>query len=279
MSEERDVAMSSVMRRVDAHMLSYLVFDPLTRIEGFAHGIALRQRPENASGPELAPLDFSLQHHPEYAQACLFHLADALGLDGHHVCRAEQVHGCHVHWVEGHSSVAPASDALVTNGAGIGLSLLGADCILVMVCDPVTRTVGLAHAGWRGTVQRICEQLVSCMKQRTGAQPQDMHAGIGPGICGRCYQVDQPVIEQFQRNFSSSQCQVFLHPDPRSSSHALLALAQANALQLAQVGLHPSHIYQSELCTLENPDWFPSYRRDGAQAGRWMLLAGWTCDT
>ena len=88
-------------------------------------------------------------------------------------------------------------DGLCTNEPGVTLVTYYADCVPLYFLDPVTRSVGLAHAGWRGTVAKIGAVMVEKMAREFGSNPKDIIAGIGPSIGPCCYEVDEPVANQF----------------------------------------------------------------------------------
>ena len=153
------------------------------------------------------------------------------------------------------------------------MMLLGADCPLIIVYDPLRPALGLAHAGWRGTVRRILRNLVQVMADQYGSDPGSLIAGIGPGICKNCFEVGAEVIAEAEKHLPFSG-QVIVPPDKAGSPKSHFDLIEANRLELLACGLHEENIEVSQYCTFERTDLFHSYRREGQQAGRWALLAG-----
>ena len=93
-------------------------------------------------------------------------------------------------------------DGLITNRPGMVLAVRVADCLPVLIADPVRRAVGAFHAGWRGTLARIVEKGVGEFRRQFGSDPADMTAAIGPGIHRCCYQVGEDFRDKFGSQFS-----------------------------------------------------------------------------
>ena len=230
---------------------------------GIAHAIYTRlggvsAPPFDSLNQSLTVADRLSAVHENLARAC----AD-FGCQPDAVVNCQQVHGNHVAVVtaaDAGSKIA-ASDAMVTTIAGLTLTMRFADCTPVLLADPVRRAVGIAHAGWRGTVRRVAYQAARAMVERLGCDPADIVAGIGPAIGPCCYQVGPEVVEQFAATFGQG---VISRRTP--DGHAHVDLWQANARQLRQAGL--TRIARSDICTCcERDTWF-SHRGDGGRTGR-----------
>jgi len=168
---------------------------------------------------------------------------------------AGMVHGARVARVDAVGARVEGVDGLVTDRPGVPLLGSFADCYPVIVYDPVRGAVGLAHAGWRGTAAGIAGVLVRTLQEEYGSRPDDLLAGIGPGICGTCYQVGPEVADRFNG---------FVRPD--SEGRFRLDLVAANRAQLEAAGVGAPCIHVHGACTFESPD-LPSHRRrpDGAR--------------
>jgi YfiH family protein len=179
-----------------------------------------------------------------------------------------QVHGSTVLAItEGRGSqegaALPEADGLVTNLPGVPLTIHLADCLSLFVLDPGAPAIGLAHAGWRGTVQDIGGAVVREMKRRYGTDPAACLAGIGPGLGPCCFLVDEDVASVFHGAFPS--WEDLIHATANKWS---IDLAEVNRRLLCRAGLKDGQIASGSLCTSCRADLFFSYRRDGRVTGR-----------
>ncbi len=187
--------------------------------------------------------------------------ARALGIEDEPLTTAGAVHGSTVSRVDEPQDVVQGADGLVTDRRDVALFATYADCYPIVLWDANRRCAGLAHAGWRGTVAGVAKAAVKAMRDEYGSAPKDIVAGIGPGICGRCYQVGGEVASQFEARFVT----------PSAGDRFLLDLAAANRAQLEQAGLSGVHVMG--ICTKES-DFLPSHRRlpDGTRFGAIVAL-------
>ncbi len=154
-------------------------------------------------------------------------------------------------------------DALVTATPGIPLAVFTADCLGVIVADPERRAVGVAHAGWRGTVAGILGRLLDALVTRFQVRPDRVVAGIGPSIGPCCYEVDEPVVGPLRAAFPGNWER---WTRPRGPGRWMLDLWQANADQLVAAGVRREAIVNPRLCTGCRRDLFFSYRKEGRGA-------------
>jgi YfiH family protein len=215
--------------------------------DGLVHGF---------STLELGSVGLKGASDPDAVRARRRRFAEALGLDPGSITVAGAVHGADVARIAVAQETVNGVDALVTDKPGIALFATFADCYPIVLWDPAHRAAGLVHAGWRGTEAQVARAAVEVMGDAFGSRPEVMVAGIGPGICGRCYEVGPDVAERFDRRF------VIAKPDGKF----LLDLAAANQAQLGGAGVREVHVLG--LCTKET-DYLPSHRRapDGARFG------------
>jgi YfiH family protein len=174
--------------------------------------------------------------------------ARALGVSAE-LTTAGAVHGATVARVDEGHDVIQGVDGLVTDRRDVALFATYADCYPIVLWDPKKRVAALAHAGWRGTQAGIATAVVRFMQEHYACAPGDVRAGIGPGICGRCYEVGGDVASQFDARFVT----------PSEGGRFLLDLAAANRDQLAAAGVGEVHVMG--LCTKETA-LLPSHRRD-----------------
>ncbi|HEY3973929.1 MAG TPA: peptidoglycan editing factor PgeF [Candidatus Sulfotelmatobacter sp.] len=193
-----------------------------------------------------------------------------------------------------HVSEPLSGDGMITAMPGLLLSIQTADCLPVILADTKRKVVGVFHAGWRGTVQRIVEKGVGEMQRCFGSRPEDLKAAIGPGIQGCCYEVGEEVRVKFESQFGYA-AKLFREvkdSDPvhekypllfltaRAPGHGelppkiFLDLVEANRRQLLDAGVAVKNIESSPLCTNCNPDLLFSYRAEKGRTGRMMGVAG-----
>ena len=202
----------------------------------------------------------------------------SMGICADRIVTPEQVHGDRVRQVtekdagRGSASYADAlkgTDALITDVPGLPLLLCFADCTPLLFFDPVHRAAGIAHGGWRGTVQRIGQKTVAAMGEAFGTQPKDVLVGIGPSIGPCCYEVGPEVSEQFRREFPNHEAALFpLRASQETQKHLHLDLWAANRVQFLDCGVLPEHIDCASVCTCCNAGMFFSYRASGGRTGR-----------
>ena len=196
-----------------------------------------------------------LKHAPDPAPVLASRrmFAGVLGLDGAELTTIGSVHGSAVARVDRPGGAVDDVDALVTDEPGVVLFATYADCYPIVLWDPEKRVAGLAHAGWRGTQAGVASAAVRFMQEEYGCSR--VRAGIGPGICGRCYEVGEEVASQFDARFVTP-----------SGDRFLLDLAAANRAQLEAASV--KSVYEIGICTKEHY-LFPSHRRspDGKRFG------------
>jgi hypothetical protein len=189
-----------------------------------------------------------------------------------------QVHGTNVAVVEGNTigsggldpgTAIPDTDALATGIPDVPLVVLVADCCAVTVYDPANRAIGVAHAGWRGTVAGIASALVGRMSERFGSDPGDLVAGIGPSIGSCCYEVGGEVVERFTESWPNLADRILARATGRKTK---LDLPEANRLILVGAGVREDNIETAGLCTACRTDWFYSHRAEHGNTGRFGVL-------
>ncbi|MDD5079879.1 MAG: peptidoglycan editing factor PgeF [Candidatus Omnitrophica bacterium] len=192
-----------------------------------------------------------------------------LGIDLSRLVCAKQVHGCAVALIEeadagkGACSYVEAidnTDALITRQPGLALAIFTADCLPVFLYDPLTNSIGLVHAGWKGTKSGIAAETAGQMKKRFGARSGDLCAWMGPAIGGCCYQVGPEFADLFVSGLSEKENSLYLD------------LAAVNKEQLLSYGLKDKNISAAGQCTMCDGGQLFSYRKEGKAAGRMMSV-------
>jgi polyphenol oxidase len=193
-----------------------------------------------------------------------------------------QVHGADVRVVQTAEEAKPAEnergdtiycDVIVSNAAGVLAGVKTADCVPILLGDPVTGAFAAVHAGWRGTLATAVLAGVRRLNAEYGAKPENLRVAIGASAGSCCYEVGTDVIEAFTKRFGSG---VDLFQTTRSG-HALIDLLKANREQLESVGVVPERIHTAPLCTMCRTDLFFSYRKEkrvNGKVGRLMAVVG-----
>lgn len=205
-------------------------------------------------------------------------LAGQLGSSIEMECTTDQEHTINVHVVKkedlGPSWPNPMPihrryvDGLVTDIPEVLLTAYGGDCPPVYFADPVRGAVGIVHAGWKGTFNRIPEVAIAQMVVRFGCNPRDIYAAIGPGICVDCYEMGDEIYDAFAEKWGRDDADRLLKKYPATDAEGReipggkyhLNLNLANKMTLQRAGVPEDHIAVSNICTMCNKDIFYSYR-------------------
>lgn len=155
-------------------------------------------------------------------------------------------------------------DALITDQVGLALIVTAADCVPVYLYDPVRRAVGVAHAGWRGTVAGIAGKTAQAMAAQYGCRPGDIHAAVGPSIGPCCYEVDDAVAGPLRQYYGAG-AEPLLQPGQAPGKYQL-DLWEANRLDLVNAGV--GSVSLSGECTACRVERLFSHRAEGGAAGR-----------
>jgi len=157
-------------------------------------------------------------------------------------------------------------DAIITNQKNLGIGVVTADCVPVLIYDPVQSVIAAVHAGWKGTIKGILSKVICQMADRFRCNVENIMVAIGPSIGACCYFVGEIVTEPLRS--TNPDWGSYLKPDGDGKSK--LDLAALNIRQLEDIGVLTRNIYNLGLCTSCNKELFFSYRRDGVGTGRMM---------
>lgn len=153
------------------------------------------------------------------------------------------------------------ADGLITNKRKIPLAVFTADCLSVFLFCLKTKTIGLVHAGWRGSKEEIIKKAIFLMKKRFGSRARDIIAALGPAIRSCCYEVS----EEFRKHFDKGLIKI--------NNRLFLDLIGINKNQLMASGIKRRNIIDSKICTSCQNTKFFSYRKEKNKAGRMMSVA------
>lgn len=248
-----------------------LTFPGLARVPGLRHGVTTREGGVSGGSWRSLNLGRSTGDLPDAVTENGRRVGEAIGAA--RVRFPRQVHGAAVRIMTS-SDAGPVgeADALATGEPGVALGVLGADCPGVVIADPVRRALAVVHSGWRGTVAGVVPAAVGVLVERFGSRPEDLVAGVGPGISARRYEVGPEVADVLRTRIPGGDRCV----GKGRGDRAYVDLALAIRAQLEALGVRSSAIEAMELCTFEATELLFSHRRDGAGAGRHGLVAMWT---
>jgi hypothetical protein len=205
-------------------------------------------------------------------------VSSALEFDLPMLVASRQVHGTQVVFVgkeytsRSHSPMVPlltGYDALVSREPDITLIVRVADCVPIILFDPVQQAAAVVHAGWRGTLAGVAEQTVKELVERCHSVPEHILAGIGPSIGPCCCEVQEQVA-----NFFRSKSPQTARCIQETGDKLFLNLWEANRLQLVAQGIPAGNIEVAQLCTVCCPELFFSYRREQGKTGRFGAFVG-----
>ncbi len=195
----------------------------------------------------------------------------ALGRPSESVFDLWQVHGTQAYFAakpRPPDSHEEQGDLMFTDNPHITLYMRFADCVPLLFADPKRGVVGLAHAGWRGTVLGVAEAAIEAMRERYGSRPEDVYAAIAPSIGADHYEVGETVISAVRKKFGRDAESLL----PAYGDKRHFDLWAANRLLLMRVGVR--NIETAGICTACHlDDWF-SHRAEGGETGRFAALIG-----
>lgn len=186
---------------------------------------------------------------------------------------AEQIHGSRIAVVDknnsgcgyfAHSNALSGFDGMITKEKNTPLFAFFADCVPIILFDNKNCTAGIAHAGWRGTIEKIAAEIVDKAVKEFSSKLADINIIIGPSISMKNYEVDKKLAELFLHEFDNSDNFII-----KSGNSYYLDLKKANRQILLDSGIKNENIFvENKYCTFEDEDLFYSYRRDGKYTGR-----------
>lgn len=189
----------------------------------------------------------------------------------------EQVHDTKIHTVTqkdkgkgafGQETAIPSCDGLITKESNILLTAFFADCVPLFFYDPQSSWIGIAHAGWKGTVSNMGPKMVQALENQ-GVDSKSLRVGIGPSISGDMYEVDENVIRHIPDKFQRPPI-----IETQTNGRYLLSLQHMHVELLLEAGIEESHIEQTEYCTYQSDHLFFSHRRDQGKTGRMLGFIG-----
>jgi len=201
--------------------------------------------------------------HALLARCGVRHGFGVRGLATGDVLRPRQVHGGEVALADAAALDREAADAVVTTTPGLRVGVVTADCVPILAASADGRAVAAIHAGWRGLAAGIVEAGVAVLAER--AAGESLRAVVGPCIGPECYEVDGPVLAALEARYGTQLLEKTT--EITRPGHARLDLGRLAAAALTALGVEAAGL---GVCTACDARRFPSYRRDGAAAGRML---------
>lgn len=244
--------------------------EALDKAGGVSHGFSTREGGITVDPPKASlNLSWTRCGSPEEVIANFKIFAEGAGIDYDDMAVVNHEHGAnvlrvaHEHRGRGfYKDPLPPCDGIITDDPTVTLVTSHADCGAYFFYDPVHRAIGMAHAGWKGTLLRIGAEMARRMAEEFDTDPSDIIAATGPCICRDCFEVDADLGEKFQSEFG--------YPGisrPGRQGKAYVDLELAAAVQFVEAGIRPENITLMNACTYEDRRHFFSHRRDKGITG------------
>lgn len=259
----------------------YLTYPAFEKFPEFYHGFSTRLGGVSKGIYESMNLSFTRGDAREAVLENYGHMADALGFSLEGIVCADQTHTTNIRLVteedKGKGVLREKDyqdvDGLITNIPGITLTTFYADCVPLYFIDVKHKAIGLAHSGWRGTVERMGAHMIKAMEEAFGSKAEELYVGIGPSICQECYEVSKDVAEQFQNAFPEHKKDERLLYDKGFGKYQL-NLWYANEVLLTEAGILREHLSFPGICTCCNPQFLFSHRASQGKRGNLCAFLG-----
>lgn len=192
-----------------------------------------------------------------------------LGIDYRNLVCAKQIHSSNIEYVTSqyigkgalsYNTAIDNTDALITDKKNIPLAIFTADCLSIFLYDPQTRSIGLAHAGWRSSRENIVTEIIKSMKEKFNSDSGNLLVAFGPAIRECCYKVR----EDFKKIFPGQVTE--------RSGRYYLDLVALNQRQVLDTGVPGQNLFDAGLCTCCLKENLFSFRCEGLSCGRMMSV-------
>lgn len=255
-------------------LLSTVHFENLLGFKEIEHFVSTRNGGFSQAPYHSLNLGLHVGDNPDKVLKNRRRLAETLVIPLNRFTIARQVHSGNVRVISDElrgsgstdqENAIEGTDAMVTDTPGICLIVLVADCVPMIFFDPLRKVVGVAHAGWRGTLQSVAANTVRTMEEAFDSSPGDIMVGIGPSIGPCCYRVGPEFIAQVKSVFRSRDGYIL---NESKNGKGFFDLWKANLDQLLHAGVDERNIEIAMRCTCHEPDLFFSYRHARGDTGR-----------
>lgn len=288
-----EVIRQNSVRLASGEELEYLTFPMLERTGVVRHLITTRLGGVSTDEFASMNLGFNRGDRKEAVDENYRRIAGVLGCSPEDMTASQQTHTTNIRRVTGDDKGKGIVrfqdyrdvDGLMTDEPGIALVTYYADCVPLLFVDCADRAIGLAHSGWRGTLGRMGQCMVSEMREAFGTDPAELYAAVGPSICQECYEVSEDVAERFvtlekesepirrealergiYRRGLSEGLPKLIEPGRQPGKYQL-DLWLANLVILRQAGIPMERISVTDICTCHNSKYLFSHRASGGRRG------------
>ena len=205
-------------------------------------------------------------------------LAEAVGYTTDALVFSNQTHTDNIRILQdidrGNGSVRPNEyhdvDGMMTDITGQALMTFYADCVPLLLVDPVHRAIANLHSGWRGTIKGIGTKAVRMMHEVYGSDPSKLVAAIGPSICQDCFEVSEDVASAFREKYEGPVLAKLLRPGrltEEGEQKFPVNLQLACMENFLEAGMKKQNISLPDLCTACNREYLFSHRASHGQRG------------
>lgn len=253
--------------------LKFITFDNIDKTGIVVHAFSTRLGGVSKGELESLNLGFSRGDELDNVIKNYSILGDAVGFDYKSCIGMKQTHETKVKVVSKNdcgmgilcNTKFIGYDAMITNDRNVTLVTYHADCVPIYYVDVKNKAIGLAHAGWRGTVNSMAKAVVEKMKSYYGSNPKDIQVAIGPSIGVCCFEVDKPVADEFynKHNFTEK----YIVKTDNVNDKYKIDLWGVNKEILINSGIPEENIEVTTMCTKCNPEYFYSHRNMGDKRG------------
>lgn len=248
--------------------VGYLTFKALEKYDFVKHCFSTRLGGVSKNEFSSMNLSYGVNDIRENVDKNYDIFCDALGFSRENIVSSDQVHGNKIkiiteNDVKNRRFNYGGMDGFVTNVPNIVLKTSHADCCPVYMLDTINKVVGLAHAGWRGTVAKIAENLAGVFVSAFGSEKSDIVCALGPAIGGCCFDVFEDVWSKFE----DLNLGIKFQKSEKSEGKVCIDLEEVNEKILVSFGIDAKNIYKSRVCTSCHSDVLFSHRASKGKRG------------
>jgi polyphenol oxidase len=262
------------------HNTFYLIEEWVSEFPGLVAGFTTKYG-GYSNGP-FESLNFGFHVGDDESAVCLNRnlLAEQIGIPLQQWVGAEQSHETVIQKVlktdagkgaKSYESAFARTDGFFTYEKDVLLTLCYADCVPLYFLAPRKQLIGIAHAGWKGSVNGIASEMITRFTLE-GLEPSEIMVVIGPSICGDCYIVDERVITPIEKLLEPVEKKPYNHI---YGNQYRLNLRELNKRILINAGVLAKNIKATDYCTSCHHETFFSHRKDNGNTGRMISFIGW----